>query len=88
MACRKPDPTAIAILRKGLARVVAVTDDELATAIRAIYTDTHNVAEGAGAAGFAAATQEREQLRGRKVAAVLSGANIDANVYRNILIDH
>lgn len=88
MACRTPDPAAIAILRKGLARVVAVTDDELATAIRAIYTDTHNVAEGAGAAGFAAATQEREQLRGRKVAAVLSGANIDADVYRDILADH
>lgn len=85
MACRTPDPQAIALLRRGLARVVAVSDDALADAIRAIYTDTHNVAEGAGAAGVAAALQERDAIRGRKVAAVLSGANIDADVYRDLL---
>jgi threonine dehydratase len=85
MACRTPDADAIAILRKGLARVVAVTDDELGASMRAIYSDTHNVAEGAGAAGIAAAMQERERIRGRKIASVLSGANVDADVYAGVL---
>ncbi len=50
MATRVPDPDALAIIRKGASRIVQVTDDEVAAAIRAYWTDTHNLAEGAGAA--------------------------------------
>lgn len=85
LACRSPDPDAIAVLRRGLARVVAVDDEEIMASMKTLYTDTHNVAEGAGAAPLAAAWQERERLRGRKVGAVLSGANVDADVYAGIL---
>src|SRR5437588_1470076 len=67
MATRVPDAEALAIIRKGASRIVQVTDDEIATAIRAYWSDTHNLAEGAGAAAFAAAMQEKAKLRGKRV---------------------
>ena len=70
MACRTPEPDALEILWQHLARVVRVSDEEVAAAMRLIFTSTHNVAEGAGAAGLAAITKERDRLRGRKVAVV------------------
>ncbi|HEX6537331.1 MAG TPA: threonine dehydratase [Gemmatimonadaceae bacterium] len=85
MACRTPDPTALAILRDRIARVVMVTDAEVEAAMRAIFSDTHNVAEGAGAAALAAALQERERIAGRRVAVVLTGANVDRDVYARVL---
>jgi threonine dehydratase len=85
MACRVPEPEALARLARGLARVVTVSDDELAQAMRTLYEATHQVAEGAGAAALAAAMQERERLHGRQVAVVLSGGNIDREVYARIL---
>jgi len=60
-----------------------VSDDEIAAAIRAFWTDTHNLAEGAGAAGLAAAMQEREANLGRKVGVVLCGGNIDLALFRD-----
>src|ERR1700753_3761050 len=63
MATRIPDADALAIIRKGAARIVQVTDAEIATAIRAYWTDTHNLAEGAGAAALAATLQERRETR-------------------------
>ncbi len=66
-------------------RIVEVTDNEVAEAIRIIFECTHNTAEGAGAAAIAAAFKERERLRGRKVGAVLSGGNIDRKVFAEIL---
>ena len=66
MATRIPDPDALAIIRKGAARIVQVTDDEIGAAIRAYWTDTHNLAEGAGAAPLAAALQERDKHRGKR----------------------
>jgi len=62
-----------------------VTDDEIAVAMRILFDDTHNVAEGAGAAALAAIIQERRQLSGKRVAAVLSGGNVDRDVYREVL---
>ena len=62
MATRSPDAEALAIIRKGASRIVQVTDDEVAAAIRAYWTDTHNLAEGAGAAPLAAALQEKSKL--------------------------
>ena len=68
-----------------VARVVKVSDEEVAAAMRLMYTATHNVAEGAGAAGLAAALKERERIAGRKVATILSGGNVDRDVLARIL---
>jgi threonine dehydratase len=85
MACRVADAQALPILAAGLDHVVQVTDAEVADAMHTLFVDTHNVAEGAGAAGFAAALQERAALRGLAVGAVLSGGNVDAPVFAEIL---
>ena len=85
MACRTPNADALALMRGRVARVVEVTDDEVAAAMRALFTDTHNVAEGGGAAGLAALWKERERMRGRRAAVVLSGGNVDAEVYAGVL---
>ena len=81
MATRVPDADALAIIRKGASRIVQVTDDDVAAAIRAYWTDTHNLAEGAGAAALAAALQERAKIRGRRVGLILSGGNIDFDLF-------
>ena len=73
MATRIPDADAVAIICKGASRIVQVTDDEIASAMRAYWTDTHNLAEGAGAAALAAALQEKKKLQGKRVGLVLSG---------------
>jgi len=87
MATRVPDPEALAIIRKGASHIVQVTDDEVADAMRAYWTDTHNLAEGAGAASLAAALQEKSKLRGRRVGLILSGGNIDFDLFRRWVMD-
>jgi threonine dehydratase len=82
MATRVPDPDALAIIRKGASRIVQVTDDEVAAAIRAYWTDTHNLAEGAGAAALAAALQDKPKIRGKRAGLILSGGNIDFDLFR------
>jgi threonine dehydratase len=82
MATRSPDAEALAIMLMGVSRIVQVTDEEIAAAIRAYWTDTHNVAEGAGAAPLAAALQEKAGLAGKRVGLVLSGGNIDFDLFR------
>jgi threonine dehydratase len=82
MATRVPDEEALAVIAKGAARVVLVGDEEIAAAIRAYWTDTHHLAEGAGAAALAAAMKERSRLQGRKVGLVLSGGNIDFDLFQ------
>ncbi|WGD54561.1 threonine dehydratase [Bradyrhizobium sp. CB1650] len=82
MATRIPDADALALIRKCASRIVEVTDDEVASAIRAYWTDTHNLAEGAGAAALAAALQEKSKLGGKRVGLVLSGGNIDFDLFR------
>src|SRR6476659_4245497 len=81
MATRVPDPDALAIIRKGASRVVQVTDGEIAAAIRAYWTDTHNLVEGAGAAALAAALQDKAKIRGKRVGLILSGGNIDFDLF-------
>lgn len=83
MATRIPDPAALAIIRRGAARIVTVTEDEVAAAIRAYWTDTHNLAEGAGAAPLAALMQERDRMAGRRVGLPLCGGNIDLALFRS-----
>ena len=85
MACRVPEPEALAILRTGCARIVRVSDAEVEAAMRLMFSATHNVAEGAGAAGLAAALQERHRIAGRTVAVVLSGGNVDRDVFARVL---
>jgi threonine dehydratase len=82
MATRVPDAEALAIIRNGASRIVQVTDDEIGDAVRAYWTDTHNLAEGAGAAPLAAALQEKAKLRGKLVGLILSGGNIDFDLFQ------
>ena len=77
MAVRVADADALARIRAGAERVVEVTDDEIAEAIRVLYTDTHTLTEGAGAAALAALMKERTRLAGRRVAVIATGQNID-----------
>ena len=85
MACRTPDPAALAIARRGVERVIQVSDDEVKSAMRALFSDTHNVAEGAGAAALAALLKEKESMRGRTTAIVLTGGNVDSDVYAEVI---
>ena len=85
MACRVADQAALRILAPHIDHIVQVTDVEVAQAMRALYTDTHNVAEGAGAASFAAAMQERHALKGLVVGTTLCGGNVDAAILAKVV---
>ena len=85
MACRVPDAAALDMIWRGAARVLAVTDDEVAAAMRLYFSATHSTAEGAGAAPLAGALQERERNRGRRIAVVLSGSNVDRDMFARVL---
>jgi threonine dehydratase len=85
MAVRVTDPEALAVIRAGAARIVSVSEDAIRDAMRWVFTDTHNVAEGAGAAAVAAIAADGERLRGKRVAAVISGGNVDAAVFASVL---
>ncbi len=85
LAVRVPDPDALAIICRGAERVVAVSDDEIVEAMRHYFTSTHNVAEGAGAAPLAALLTEREAQAGRRVALILTGGNVDRELYLRAL---
>ncbi len=85
MACRVPEPEALAIIRREVDEIVSVRDDEIAAAMRAFFADTHNVAEGAGAASLAALLQQRERWAGRRVGLSLSGGNVDSAMFARVL---
>jgi threonine dehydratase len=85
MACRLADQEALDILLAEADDVVSVTDEEVAEAMRVLFADTHNVAEGAGAAALAAAMQRRERWRGRTVGVPLTGGNVDTAVFASVL---
>ena len=87
VATRVPDEAALKIMLEGAARIVLVDEDEIADAIRHYWTNTHNLAEGAGAAPLAAALKERERNRGRQVGLVLSGGNIDLALFGERIIE-
>ncbi|ERI52602.1 hypothetical protein N878_18460 [Pseudomonas sp. EGD-AK9] len=87
MACRQPQQLALDMIRAGAARIVRVDDEAIRAAIRVYHEDTHNLAEGAGAAALAALMQERECNAGQRVAVVLSGANIDRLALAELLRD-
>jgi len=85
MACRTPVDEALGIMYAGVSRIVEVTDAQITDAMRAYFSDTHNVAEGAGAAALAALLGEAARMRGRRVGLVLSGGNVDRDVYAKVL---
>lgn len=89
MACSTPDRTALEILVREVDEVVQVTDLEVAAAMKALYVDTHNVAEGAGAASLAAAmklaTERPESIIGRQIGLTLCGANVDHDLFARVL---
>lgn len=85
MACRVPQPEALEAIWKYVDHIVEVTDEEIAEAMRAIYECTHNCAEGSGAAAIAAIVKEHDQVGGKKVAAVLTGSNVDREVFASVL---
>ncbi len=87
MACRTPVPDALDQIRTGIVRVVEVTDDEIEAAMRAIYDDTHNVAEGAAASTVAALLSERDRIHGRSVGVVLTGGNVDRSAFARVLAE-
>jgi len=85
MACREPLQDALDILTRGAARIVTVTDDDIAEAIRILFSDTHNLAEGAGAAALAALAKDASRLKGKKAGIILSGGNLDETMMQTIL---
>ena len=87
LAVRVPDEAALAAIRKGAANIVTVSEAELRRAMRIMFTDTHNVAEGAGAAALAAALKERGRLAGKRVALIQSGGNVDRALFAQILAE-
>ncbi|HKW85370.1 MAG TPA: threonine dehydratase [Burkholderiaceae bacterium] len=85
VACRVPDPQALAVIRREVDDVIAVSDQEVAAAMRLLFATTHNVAEGAGAVGLAGLWQQRERWTGRSVGTVLTGGNVDSDVFARVL---
>ncbi|MBI5276350.1 MAG: threonine dehydratase [Burkholderiales bacterium] len=85
MACRLADDEALQIVLREAEDVVAVTDDEVANAMRILFADTHNVAEGAGAAGLAAAIRLKDRWAGQAVGVALTGGNVDSDVFARVL---
>lgn len=85
MACRQPLAESLQIVLEGAARVIRVSEDEIASGVRYLYTDTHNLAEGAGAASLAALLKDAKTNGYRKAGMVLCGGNIDMSVFAQIL---
>ena len=85
LACRTPNGQAMEAIWDNVARIVEVSDDEIRGAMRAFYEDTHNLAEGAGAAGLAAAIQEKAAKAGKRIAIILTGGNVDREAYASVL---
>jgi threonine dehydratase len=87
IACRVPDDAVLEVVFENVDRVVQVTEEEIRQAMKFYYTDTHNVVEGAGAAGLAAALKEKQALRGKRVGLVATGGNVDHDVFAKVLLD-
>jgi threonine dehydratase len=88
MAVRIPDASALAFICKGAERIVRVSEAEIRAAMRHYFTDTHNVAEGAGAAALAGLLKERAAMGGKRVGLILSGGNVDRTIYRDVLAEN
>jgi threonine dehydratase len=85
LACRRGDEDALEVMLENVDHIVRVTDAEVTAAMRAMFTDTHNVVEGAGAAALAAATKESAALKSKRVAVIATGGNVDQEVFAQVL---
>ena len=85
MAVRIPHPQALEIILRGADRIIEVTDQQIAQAMRLYFTHTHNISEGAGAAALAGLTLERDSLQGKRAGVILTGGNIDMDLYQKVL---
>jgi threonine dehydratase len=85
LACRKPNTLAMEVIWENVTRIVKVSDAAIGVAMRAFYEDTHNLAEGAGAAGLAGAIEEKHKLNGKRIGIVLTGGNVDREMYQHVL---
>ena len=85
LACRVPDSDAVAIINKHVDKIVKVNENEIKAAMGYYFTDTHNIAEGAGAAPLAALIKERNKYQNKNVAVVLTGSNLDLKLYSDVL---
>ena len=85
LACRKGNEEALHVMLQNVEHIVRVTEDEVAGAMLALFTDTHNVIEGAGAASLAAALKETAALKGKRVALIATGGNVDHDVFARVL---
>jgi threonine dehydratase len=85
LGVRVPDATALAVIRGGADRIVEVSEDEIAEAIRLYFRTTHTLTEGAAAAPLAALMKERDRMKGRRVGLVVTGQNIDTPVMAKVL---
>jgi threonine dehydratase len=87
MACRQPDDEPLEIIGQNVERLVRVSDDEIRHAMRIYFTDTHNLVEGAGAAALAAAYKETSTIHGKRIGVILTGGNVDREVYVKVLLN-
>ena len=85
LACRVPAAEAMEVIWENVTRIVEVSDAEVAEAMRIYFQDTHNVAEGAGAAPLAAALKEKHQYSHGRIGLVLTGGNVDIELYNKVL---
>ncbi len=88
VAARVPDPDAIAVIRAGAARVLTISEDDAAEAMRVLFSATHNVAEPAGALALAGLLAERSRAAGKRVAVIQTGGNADAGLLLQVLAGH
>ncbi|HZQ19446.1 MAG TPA: threonine dehydratase [Terriglobales bacterium] len=86
LACRIPDDEALDVIQQNVDHVVAVSDDEVRAAMRIYFSTTHNVAEGAGAASLAAAVKEKPSFQGKRIGLILTGGNVDRDLFAKILL--
>ena len=87
MACRVADDASLTVVLENAERVVRVSEEEMRQAMKIYFTDTHNVVEGAGAAGLAAALKEKDTLQGKRIGLVATGGNVDHDVFARVLLD-
>ncbi len=85
VACRAPDKLAVETIVKGAADIITVSEDEILAAMAHYFTDTHNIAEGAGAVPLAALLKRKRDFAGRRVGLVLSGGNADKTLMTRAL---
>jgi threonine dehydratase len=85
LACRTPNPSAMETIWENVSHIVELSEAEIAEAMRALYQDIHNLAEGAGAAGLGGALKEISLLRDKRIGIVLTGGNVDAPVFAKVL---